>query len=582
MGVEAPEYNKGSRALEDWKSAIRLGVRYRTMFGKSKEWTRFKNYMRGFWGKDVIPVNITYAIGRSLIPQVYFRNPRVAVIAKRPGFTAHAWMLESIDNYLIRELGIKYELKSHVLDCFTCGRGPGILGYDSEYGYSSEFSNAEFEDESLTSFGKKGEKIEYRLNVKPGMPWYLRCNPTDFIVPWGTRKWEDAQWFAFRKMRRLQDINEDPKYSNKVSLKAPFQSRLEGSHEGAPDSHRRMLEEDPKNDWCELWEIHDQRSGRVFVMTLDHGKFLRDDIDELQLEGLPARVLGFNEDPDYFWWTPDARIFEPQQLEMNDVRTMARKHRRVALLKVLVDKNVIKKEEITKLLDTDPKAVVRGDPGPTGDIRKAVALFQSHVPPDFSLAAREIREDIRELVGFSRNQMGSFEESSGRRTAHEAEIVRAASMIRIDERRDIMADHLESVVRGLNQIIFARWGAERIIDIVGPDGVKYWIRFTGPEIKGEFHYKINPEEALPSDRRTRRAEMEKFMEITQNAPPDAGINKKYLFESWARQHDWIDPKLLLPAEGPGRSPERPMMFQNFMGMMGRGGAGSFPGLARGA
>lgn len=568
-----PEQLTGSKALTEWKDKLKAGIKYKTIFGKSKEWSVYKNMYRGFWGAGVVPVNIMYAVARSLIPQVYFRNPRVSVVPMRPGYTMHARVVERIDNYFIRELGIKNELKSMILDCFLCGRGPGILGYDSEYGFNPSFMSDEYADESLSSFNKKGQRIEYTDNVKPGMPWFLRCNPGDFVVPWGTRNWQEAQWFAFRKMRTIKDIKEDPKYSNTSSLKGVYSSKLDGSTEGKSESVPRMHFEDGASEWVEIWEIHDKRSGRMFVLSLGHDKFLRDDFDYLQLEGLPARVLGFNEDPDYFWWTPDARLIKEQQGEINDIRTMAKKHRKVALLKVLYDKGMLGRTELPKLLDEDPKAFVAVDAGPNGDVRKAVALFQSHVPPDLITAAREVREDVREIVGFSRNQMGSFEEASGRRTATEAGIVKAASMIRIDERRDAMTDMLESVMRGMNQIVFSNWSSERVIDIVGDDGAKYWIRFTGKEIKGEFNYKISPEEAIPEDRRTRKAEALEFIKIAQNTP---GMNMKYLLEQYASQMDWVDPKMLFPGEGPGRSPEKAMMFNDFM----RQGPGksSFPGL----
>ena len=61
---------------------------------------------------------------------------------------------------------------------------------------------------------------------------------------------------------------------------------------------------------------------------------------------------------------------------------MAKKHRRVALLKVLAARGMIKKEELTKLLDEDPKAVAWVDLQGGDDIRKAISLFQSHVPPE--------------------------------------------------------------------------------------------------------------------------------------------------------------------------------------------------------
>ena len=73
------------------------------------------------------------------------------------------------------------------------------------------------------------------------------------------------------------------------------------------------------------------------------------------------------------------------------------------------DKGQMKESELEKLFSGDPKVAVAIDAGVGGDIRKAVAMFQSHVPPDLANAAREVREDVREIIGFSRNQMTKAE-----------------------------------------------------------------------------------------------------------------------------------------------------------------------------
>jgi len=45
--------------------------------------------------------------------------------------------------------------------------------------------------------------------------------------------------------------------------------------------------------------------------------------------------------------------------------------------------------------------------------------------------------------------------------------------------------------------------------------------------------------------------------------PASGISMPYLIQQIARQMDWIDPKLLVPGNGPGRSPENAMQFNDF-------------------
>ena len=87
-------------------------------------------------------------------------------------------------------------------------------------------------------------------------------------------------------------------------------------------------------------------------------------------------------------------------------------------------------------------------------------------------------EDVRETVGFSRNQFGNFSSGSGDTTATEASIVQQASEIRVDERRDMVADMIVEVMETIHQIIFKFWGEEPVVDIVGPGGAPIWIRVS--------------------------------------------------------------------------------------------------------
>ena len=124
-----------------------------------------------------------------------------------------------------------------------------------------------------------------------------------------------------------------------------------------------------------------------------------------------------------------------------------------------------------------------------------------------------------------------------------------------------MADHLTDILKKLDQIVSEAWSTGRVIDVVGPDGARYWIRFTGDEIKGEYAYDINPEEAMPENKLTRRQEMLQFMQIAKDVP---GINMPYLMKAYAHQFEWLDPKMLFPQDEPGRSPEKAMDFPDML------------------
>src|SRR6185436_11837312 len=100
-----------TKLLDHWKEQIKLGLRYRQIYGRDREWRTYKNAYRNFFDPKIVPVNIIYAIGRSLIPQIYSRNPRVSILPAKPGFTMHARVLERVDNMLIKKMNIKNTMK---------------------------------------------------------------------------------------------------------------------------------------------------------------------------------------------------------------------------------------------------------------------------------------------------------------------------------------------------------------------------------------------------------------------------------------------------------------------------------------
>ena len=68
---------------------------------------------------------------------------------------------------------------------------------------------------------------------------------------------------------------------------------------------------------------------------------------------------------------------------------------------------------------------------------------------DFS--AEQCRADIREQVGFSRVNVGEFQ-GKNHVTAEAVRNVMQRGDIRVDERRDAVADVLTNIIRRINQI----------------------------------------------------------------------------------------------------------------------------------
>ena len=427
---------KSTEFSKEWVQKIKKAAELRERFVKynGKPWKEVyqdgRKYYRGDWAEDIIPVNRTFSFGRSLIPAVYFRSPRVTVTALRPEYVLNARVVEAVDNYLIQHTKLKKTLKMAALHAYLAGYGPIKLGYDSEFGYIPDQAVGS-DMMTATQFGKSQVRnIEYNENIQPGLPWALPEKPENIIVPFNYQDPDSLPWIANILLRPLEDVKQDQKYKNTKDLQG-----TKTLHHLSPEKRSPFLHETGEV-LAELIEVRDLSTGMIYVICEDRLLLAVD--DALQIAGLPWEFVIFNDDPEYFGGIPDVCIIEPQQLELNEIRTQASRHRKIALLKFLFQKGVMTEEELTKFFSGEVGPGIEVD---TDMLSSAVQLLQPHVPTDLQAEAQVVKGDMRESIGMSENQAGAFTPYHNK-TAAETLQVAGAFEERTNERRDIMADVL--------------------------------------------------------------------------------------------------------------------------------------------
>ena len=537
----------------DWMRMIDLGIRFKEEVGGANAWDRYKSYYVGNYnvdGKGIIPVNMIFANGKVMVPKCYFRNPKVKVTPLQPKNHYSSFVVDSLINQLIRELRVKYQMKAMIEDCYATGTSFGKLGFDSEYGFVP--------DKQDTQTDKKGNQIEYNVNIKNGQPWFKWADAESVVVPWGAAKSGDPEitdipWIANRVVRHIDDVKSDPKYKNTKELKGEYK----------PDIDINRVKHNEDVNYIELWEIRDIKRKRIYVVTREKEGFLMDEEDSLQIEGFPYVQLQFNTHPKYFWGISDIRQLEPHQMALNVAYTIFVNHIRLSLKKIIYQKDQL--VNIDELLSDKFAAAIAC----TGDVNSVVKELNISIPPDIINAINQIRMTIRELVGYSRNEAGEFD-SSSRRTATEANLVKAGSETRSSERRDIVADVLERTCQKLLQIVLTHWDKSQVVPIIGEDGVKYWVEYSADDIRGEYQFLINAEEAQPVDSNSIKEDAMGLLKLLQEDPDFAPEERKKLKMALFSQftHLGIDPeKALMPREGMGGSPEQPVPMQQWAGGM---------------
>ena len=510
----ADGYIAGKRPDESWwLDRIYEGMEYRKRVAFEERWPIWHAYSRGDWNPNIMPVNLFFAMMRTIVPRVYFRDPSVSVVSTKPGpiFMGFAKLLERTDTKLIRQMRLKKRLKQMVQDTFLYGTSIGTLGYGSVYEYEHE---GRVEAPSV----RQGERLEYQDYVVPNMPWFGRVHPRSFVVPDGVETHDVARWDCTIIERPTMDVKEDPRFSRSARQKVGA-GRFRSSDQ-YKIGNRRFSRSVERYETTELAVIRDKKTQKVIVLAAATNSnkplVMYDGPDLLQINGFPNFPLIFNPDNEYFWGIPDSKILEPYQLEMNEIRTQNMKHRRLSLIKLLVRKGMIDVGEMQKLYSEDVAAVVSVN----GDPNTAAAAFKvAGIPQELFEAGELVLRDARDTVGFSRNAFGEYNSQTAETTATEANIVRQGSEIRVDERKDAVADLLVDIIEGMNNIIFQKWSHTEVAEVVGPGGVPIWVSFTPQMLKaGQYHVKVDPDSSVPETKQAREAKAASVYELLKSNP----------------------------------------------------------------
>jgi hypothetical protein len=555
-------YNSGKPDVTWWLDQVRKGVEWRKKVTHQASWDRWRKYYRGEFPKGVLPVNLYFRMLRSIVPQVYFRNPSLSVMASKPGMEQQlfAQLIERIDNKLIRTMGVKQAMKRATQMTWMFGTGALKLGYGAEFTPSPEMFDTSAPEHMQTRMTRY---VEYNSQVAANMPWLMSVHPGNLIVPMGLSVYEDTPWVGMWIKRSLDDVKSDPRLKNTSDL-------VSSSNKGISSLRENKTNENP--DEIDLIELRDRRTRKVLLIapfTSERVLYFGD--DELQNNNRPnIYPTIFNPDDEYFWGVPDAHILESQQDEINEIRTLTMKHRRISLLKLLYKKGAIDHAEVEKLLNGDVLAAVQV----TGELSDIDTLQIGDIPNALFDADQQIQQEVRDLMGFSRNQAGEYQSNKSHNapTAAEARIVQAASGIRVDERRDILADALVDIFEDTNQLIFSKWSDEEVVQVMGPEGIPLWVQFKPAMLQAaKYELTVEPDSMLPETKDMRQQKAVQVYGLFKDNPLiDPQLLTKYLLrEMHGVQYDQMMRQMYANAAAglPGSSPDMPMGPEQLMQMM---------------
>jgi hypothetical protein len=528
-------------SVKEWLLELAQGLEFRRKFGLEDSWPQLEAlYYNVEPSQDWSCPNLISSTGDTLLSTLTVPTPYVTVKSRRGDAIFKARVVESVDNALITDLKIPHEVEQACLHAYLWGRGFLKIGYDSEYGWAPEHDIGGQKDPvgmTLTMVNQKGQRLEFG-NARPGMPWVQSCLPHDIVVPWGTQTLETARWIAHRVVRHIEEVKADDKYDNTSNLQPvmsmedfirSYNSNLKPYRSGEILS-QGLRESSGNVEFCELWEIHDRQTGKIYVIATGYDKrFLRNEKNLLQLSGLPFVSLGFVPGARTLWTTSDAYYLRAHQAEAADISIQSAKQRRLSTLKFLYEDGAIAGDELETLLSSRVGAAVKVN---AGRMVNAVQPFQPGGNYTLYQEQELTRRNAREAVGFSRNQIGEFE-ASGRRTATEAQIVDQASTLRLSRRQLVIRDAYVRAFEIINPILFKYWTAPRQAKVLDPEMQARWVSFTGEDLEGLYAYDIGFSAAPGDTLQGRRAQaLQLFGMLAQDPTVDPVELRRYLINAF--------------------------------------------------
>jgi hypothetical protein len=518
--------NKGNPNINWWIEQIHAGENYARVQTRQDKWPIYMSYYRNAFRPGIFTKNMFFTMCRSLVPRTYFRNPSISVTPAKPGLEhlALARIMERVLNSLTKTMDMKRQMQRIVNIAFFTGTGAGKLGYGAQRTPTPEPGGTEI------PIDKYGRRFEYRMGLESNMPWFQAITDMkSYVLPQDCIDQESA-WFQAHWLTLYEDdVKRDPRYPKNAFDKIHSKQRnMFGELEGEPVIWGSSSM--PSRDTIRLLEIRDRRNRKVMVLApnrSDMALILAD--DELQTDhSSPWYLYIPNPDMSTVWGVSDASILHQFQDQLNEIKTKQHWHMRRSLVKLLVKSGLIEPDQEAKFLSEDVSAVVQ-----IADLNGVKIIETDHIPDALFKMELQVMQDIRETMGFNRNAFGEYQATSHGPTATETREVARALDLRMDERRDILADMYLSVMEDTMRIIFRHWGQEQVIKVLDPQGAAVWVRFTGKMLRqGDYEIKINPDSALPETKEIREKRAMAYYDRLQNNPliSNLSLTKYFLGE----------------------------------------------------
>lgn len=459
---------------------------------------RMHAYMRGDqWARTEsvqsrrirkIVVNLIFADIKVILPALALRNPRIFVkpagaTQRMPAMTATgpkmvpvqmvngrlvplldaARAQEALVNWRWRSLQTNKQVRRCIVDALTAPFG--IM----KHGYTLQTEKVSVPSDLVEGHARL---LEVHELIRAESPYAVRWSPLDFRMDPEARypDLSDAGWIAFGWTARLDDVRDNPRFSNtrnlesNIEIKTDYPDSSSGDRFGMPQRSYDLDEDENKR--VRLWEIWDKRTHMRIVIADDYDKALEYIDWPLVHANFPAETLSLSEHPDRAYGPPDLWHVLDQQDAYNRIATMVHNHVSRFVRKYGATRGTLDAKELDKLLQPEDGAIVLVE-GKVGD--SLVPIQDAPIPNDWWQTRVNFREDHDRVSGVADFMRGSAEKVD---TATEASLLQSNLNVRTSDTRQLVENFAQRVAKQLLLIDAQTLDLPRAVPVIGPDGVQ--------------------------------------------------------------------------------------------------------------
>ncbi len=484
---------KEGQQVQRWHDRISVSRRWRDQVSQENNWEGLLDEIKGKY--DVVlgnimvpPINEMFAYKDASLANLYYKDPFIAVNAKKDATILSAYILEAGVNHLWGELKLKPDIELQITDGLFVGHGWNKVGNNTKTSGSGDLLKL----------------VEDRIYAN-------RVSWRDMFMNVGCKNPpKDNRWLCQRIYRPTEDVKKDyPRVA----------SKLVGSSYPSIDIKymKNILFKDDFNYTAiyEVWDAHDRK---IYTLADEvNNEYLEDPKDWPEwLDEFPYQFLSFHNIPDDPYPQSDVAPWEPQVKEKIKLFTMMLNFAKRWNRQLLMKKNTMGLQDLDKFEKGIEGSILTAVT--TGDIQQAVKMLDwGSMPPDFFMLVDRLDALIDRIRGQSQFQQGGVTKTATR-TSGELELIKGGADARSDRKQDRIETHCESIARHLIMQMKNNFDVPFIARVTGKeppeiiqafknqgiyDPVSETIKFDKSQIQGDFDVSVKAGSTLPLDKMTR-------------------------------------------------------------------------------